>query len=72
MHRFSCAPLLSNGSVPFTVISLIFLVFSSIHFSLLIFSVALISSLSFLISCLEANRKTLERKQGRKALVVQL
>lgn len=41
--------------VPFTVISLIFLVFSSIHFSRRIFSFALISSFSFFISCLEAN-----------------
>lgn len=38
-------------SVPLTVISLIFLVFSSIHFSRRIFSVALINSFNFLISC---------------------
>lgn len=35
---------------PLTVISLIFFVFSLIHFSRRIFSVALMSSLSFLIS----------------------
>lgn len=40
-----------DAILPFTVISLIFLVFSSIHFSRRIFSVALISSFSFLISC---------------------
>lgn len=54
-----------TGFVPFTVISLIFLVFSSIHFSRRIFSVALISSFSFLISWLEANGNTSERSQGR-------
>lgn len=39
---------------PLTVISLIFFVFSLIHFSRRIFSVALMSSLSFLISCVKS------------------
>lgn len=41
---------------PLTVISLIFRVFSLIHFSRRTFSVALISSLSFLISYQQGNR----------------
>lgn len=41
---------------PLTVISLIFRVFSLIHFSLRTFSVALMSSLSFLISYQQGNR----------------
>lgn len=41
------------SSLPLIVISLIFLVLSSIHFSLRIFSVALIRSFNFLISCRE-------------------
>ena len=42
--------------LPLTVISLIFRVFSLIHFSLRTFSVALMSSLSFLISYQQGNR----------------
>lgn len=46
---------MQGGEVPpLTVISLIFFVFSLIHFSRLIFSVALMSSLSFLISCVKS------------------
>lgn len=45
---------------PRTVISLIFRVFSLIHFSLRTFSVALISSLSFLISYQQENRQMTE------------
>lgn len=43
---------------PLTVISLIFRVFSLIHFSRRTFSVALISSLSFLISYQQGNRSS--------------
>lgn len=46
-----CVLAQSRLCLPFTVISLIFLVFSSIHFSRRIFSVALMSSFNFLISC---------------------
>lgn len=44
----------SGEATPLTVISLIFFVFSLIHFSRRIFSVALMSSLSFLISCVKS------------------
>lgn len=54
-QRFGKAAVSSDfqalSALPLTVISLIFLVFSSIHFSRRIFSVALIRSFNFLISC---------------------
>lgn len=55
---------------PFTVISLIFLVFSSIHFSRRIFSVALINSFSFLISYVEKERNGRRVKQKDKTSVM--
>ncbi len=55
---------------PFTVISLIFLVFSSIHFSRRIFSVALINSFSFLISYVEKERNGRRVKQKDKTWVM--
>lgn len=55
-RRHGCLEASSGRDSPLTVISLIFRVFSLIHFSLRTFSVALISSLSFLISCRQENR----------------
>lgn len=50
---------------PRTVISLILRVFSLIHFSLRTFSVALMTSLSFLISCQQGHRGSPWRTPSR-------
>lgn len=50
LSEVSPTPTRAGSPPPLTVISLIFFVFSLIHFSRRIFSVALMSSLSFLIS----------------------